>query len=433
MFGCGDAAVAPEPESQPEPQAAAPSEGAPEATSKVAISGARDVHGRLERIGDVDVLHTWGTPAQMGYAHGYLLRERIVEIVDGYALDAVPVRAFEVGRAAFAAAAKISTRRRDEAQGIVDGMNAAGGARIPRLDRALTAEDLLFVNAITDVLTIGCSSLSAWGPSTSDDPTLHGDLATIRNLDWHTDPDLLRNQLVFAFEPDEGEPMLSVGFAGYLGCLSCMNAAGVSVLFNMGYGPGAASRAEAMSGFSPANLTLRDVLERGDWDGDGRSTADDVESALRAETHAGSWIVQVLEPAASAELRGDAPARVLEVEHSGVVARTADDDALGGSLIAATNHMRAMHEPKPCSRYRRIGRTVARQRASFTRAELWALGDSIALDEVVHTLLVRPAARAMEVRLRAPTTDLDAPPDPSLIRLDDVLATRESAGPSASP
>jgi len=53
---------------------------------------------------------------------------------------------------------------------------------LDRLDRDLRATDLLVIGAMTDLVAIGCSSLSAWGASTQD--ALGGDPIVVRNLDW---------------------------------------------------------------------------------------------------------------------------------------------------------------------------------------------------------------------------------------------------------
>lgn len=367
--------------------------------------------GALATIDGQRVLHLWGTPAAMGHAHGYLLRDAIIALVDDYALEALPPATFAAAAPHFERVATIAPALRDEAAGVIDGMKAAGGAHIPGLGRDLAVADLLFVNALTDWVAIGCSSVSAWGPSTRADPELAGDLAVVRNLDWADHPTLLESQVIFAFDPQDprAQRVVSVAFAGYLGCLSCVNEAGVAALFNMAYGAGA-SRARALAGFAPANLLLRAALGERDHDGDGRSTADDLVAALREATHAGSYLVHLVEPAAP----GASPARVLEVEAAGVAVREpAADSPLGPAALAATNHLRALAPPTACSRYRRIERSARATAGEFTREGLWRLGESLRLDDqVVHTILVEPRARRLRVRMRAPGRTMDASPPP---------------------
>lgn len=346
------------------------------------------------------MLRAWGTPTQMGRAHGALLRTEILEIVDGYALDVIPPATLEAAGLLYGTAAEVPPRLLQEAEGVIAGMKAAGGAHVPRLDRELRATDLLVLNAMTDLLAIGCSSVSAWGGATEGAPELGGAPMLVRNLDWSEDPELLRNQVIFVFRPDDPErqPVVSVAFAGYLGCLSCMNETGVAALFNMGYGDGAAGATEALRGFSPANLLLRDALEQRDVDGDGKATADDVEAVWRNHQHAGSYILHVIEPRREGV---PAPARVLEVEADGVVSRHPDSSELGGRMLAATNHLRDKAPPSECSRYAKVERAAAAATHRFDRETLWNLGTKLRLPEVVHAVLVEPESRRFAVWLRA--------------------------------
>lgn len=370
---------------RPEPLELQP-ELAPESSS---------VHGSLETVEGQRVLRVWGTPRQMGHAQGVLLHDEIIDVLDGYALDVISPSQLEAASKLYGTVADIAPNLREEAQGVVEGMREAGAVRIERLDRDLRATDLLVMGAMTDLVAIGCSSLSAWGASTQD--ALAGDPMVVRNLDWDDAPALLRNQLIVVYQPSDPErqPVVSVSFAGYLGCLSCLNEAGVTTLFNMGYGDGAASLVQAAGGFSPANLLLRDLLERRDVDGDGASRADDIEFGLRAATHAGSFILHVVEP------KGEQPARVLEVESDGVHVRNAGL-AGGDSVLAATNHLRGKDGPQSCRRYDKIEKTSRKRGHRWDADSLWALARDVRLSDVVHTLLVQPRTRTLRVWFRQP-------------------------------
>ena len=361
------------------------------------------ISGRLTEVDGQRVLQLWGTPHQMGFAHGALLRDAIIEVVEGYALRVIPAAELDGLGPIYERVADIPDALREEAAAIVEGMRSAGGAQIAGLERELTGTDLLVLNAMTDLRAIGCSSLSAWGPATADDETLQGQAAIVRNLDWSTEEALLANQVVITYAPrdPERQRVVSVAFAGYLGCLSCINEAGVVASFNMGYGSGAASRTRALTGFAPANLMLRDALERGDVDQDGAVTAADVEAAVRSKTHAGSYIVHLVEPTTVAEADERAAARVLEVEADGVVTRW-PGDRLGDHLLAATNHLREKTRPKTCSRYDQIVTTVEEGSGSMDREALWTLGARLRLSDVVHTMVLEPSPRRLTLWLRRP-------------------------------
>ncbi len=365
------------------------------------------------------VLILRGDAASRGHGHGRLLREEILDIVDAYALDVVPPASFEAVAAGFAATAQVPAELRAEAEGVVAGMIEAGGAESERLGRTLTATDLLALTSMTDLLGLACSSLSAWGPATADDPVLRGAPAQIRNLDWSDDPELLAHQIVFVWIPSEADrqPVMSVGFAGFLGCLTCMNAAGVAVTFNMGYGDGAGTRRDARAGFAPATLLVRDAIARADAEDDGDQDGDDVEAMIRAADPIGSFILHVIEPR-----RSDRdPARVLEVEHAGWARRESESrSALGRHALAATNHLRQRQRPAACRRYDSLGDALAG--GTIDRSGLWAAAAEVALPDVVHTVLLEPEARRMTVRMRSPHATMDAAPEPVVHDLAALLA-----------
>jgi len=391
--GCRAEAPASDPDPAPTESPAAPEPVAPETSDAV--------HGTLELVQGQRVLRVWGTPTQMGHAQGVLLRAEILDVLEGYALDVITPEQLEAASAVYGVVATIAPALREEAEGIVQGMQQAGGAYVPRLDRELRAVDLLVMGAMTDLVAIGCSSVSAWGTSTA--ASIDGAPMVVRNLDWADEPALLRNQVLMVYQPSDTarQPVVSVSFAGYLGCLSCVNEAGVTALFNMGYGDGAASVSGAATGFAPANLLLRDLLERRDVDGDGDADADDVESGMRAATHAGSFIVHVVDPQA------DPPARVLEVESDGVHLRRA---GLGGAetVLAATNHLRGKDGPQACRRYDTVERASRARAHAWDEEGLWSLARKVRLSEVVHTLLVQPRTRSLRVWFREPGQDARA-------------------------
>jgi hypothetical protein len=380
----------PTPDVEPVAVRSEPEREAPQA----ATTTTTEVHGALTIRGGQTVLQVWGTPKQMGHAHGVLLRDAILDVVEHYALDVVPPAQLAAAGAMLATVAEIPEPLVEEAEGIVAGMREAGGAYVAALDRELTTADLLALNTMTDLVAIGCSSVSAWGEGVVHDED--GAPMVVRNLDWSNDRELLRQQIVLVTMPDDParQPLVSIGFAGYIACLSCVNEAGVTALFNMGYGDGVGTLATAARGFAPANLLLRDALSRRDVDGDGKSTGDDVEAAIAEAKHTGSYIVHVVEPT------DEAPARVLEVESDGYAVRRADD-SLAGSHLAATNHLRAKAAPTSCSRYRDVAKT-SRAVRRFSEEDLWALGRTLRLPEVVHSILVEPKARAFSLWMRKP-------------------------------
>ncbi len=418
----GPTACRPEVARSSEVQPSAPPAVVAESSKSPDVVPTEEVQGRLRTVEGQRVLEVWGTPQEMGFAHGALLRTEILEVLEHYALDVISPAQLDAAGVLYGTVAEVSPRLREEAQGIVAGMRSAGGATVDRLGRELRATDLLVVNAMTDLLAIGCSSVSAWGSATRSAEGLDGGPVVVRNLDWSDDPDLLRNQVLLVYRPEDPErqPVVSVAFAGYIGCLSCMNEAGVTALFNMGYGDGAAGVGAAAAGFAPANLLLRDVIERRDVDGDGRSTAADVEAGLRAATHAGSYILHVVEP--SPDVGAD-PARILEIEADGVHLRRARADSpLGASMLAATNHLRGKEGPQACRRYAAIERAARASQRTVQSDALWELGRSLRLPEVVHMMQVEPGNRTIRLWFRGPGQSARVPSDGVVHRWSSLLS-----------
>jgi hypothetical protein len=370
LLGCARSPATPAP-TVTRTDAADPGPRSPAATTDPA-----SIHGTLSVVDGQRSLRVWGTPTQMGHAHGALLRDAIVDVIEHYALQVVPPATLAATGAALGEVGDIAPSLREEAAGIIAGMREHGGAEIPALRRELVADDLLALNAMTDLVAIGCSSLSSWGAGVAEDRD--GAPMVVRNLDWSDDADLLEHQIILVTMPSDPtrQPVVSIGFAGYIACLSCLNEAGVTALFNMGYGEHTASLAGAMAGFAPANLLLRDALERRDVDGDGSSRADDGQAAITQARHVGRYLVH------------------------GVVVR-GPESGLGPERLAATNHLREKAAPTSCSRYTRLVRGAHRT-PRFDRAALWDLGRSVRLDEVGHTVLVEPATRELTLWLRRP-------------------------------
>lgn len=358
-------------------------------TSQPAAAAPGEPHGsRIEVVGGQRVVHLFGDARARGEAQGRLLRTQILDAVEHYALAELGVSRFGMARAVIMATAKIPAALRTEAEGVIAGIQAAGGARVETLGRDLDVFDLLTINAYTDLVAIGCSSVSTWGASNDA-----GTPRLVRNLDWSTRPALLRNQVVLVHHPSEPDrqPLVSVAFAGYLGCLSCVNAAGVGMFFNMGYGGGAAKPLELLGGFAPANLLLRELMETGDHNADGKIDRYDVSAGLTAARHAGSYIVHAIDGTA---------ALVVEVERRGAATReTQPGDTLPETALIATNHLRALAEPEPCGRY---ARAEARVRKGALDAEAqWALGRSLGLGSVVNALQYDVAPGTLRLWLRA--------------------------------
>jgi predicted choloylglycine hydrolase len=96
----------------------------------------------------------------------------------------------------------------------------------------------------------GCTSFGAWGKETEN-----GHLISGRNFDWEAAEVFSRDRIVIMCEPDDGIPFISLAWAGMAGVVSGMNRAGVSITLNGA--PSSLPRDTA----TPAAMVARDILQ----------------------------------------------------------------------------------------------------------------------------------------------------------------------------
>lgn len=206
--------------------------------------------GELTWAGDLPVLHLRGTPYEMGYQHGSLRRREVrgsVKNILAFAdrqLGIPGLGRFFARRALDQAWRRMSPhvpdRYLEELEGLADGAD-------------LSLRELQRVHALPDLTSTTCASFSAAGPATSD-----GRLIQIRNLDWAIQSDVQRYAALFVYHPIRGHAFVNVGWLGFIGVISGMNEAGLSVS-EVG-----AESAEAGLDGVPMPFLLRRILEESD-------------------------------------------------------------------------------------------------------------------------------------------------------------------------
>ena len=200
------------------------------------------------------IVHLSGTPYELGRQHGGRLRDEIRACVRGvlgyfrHYLRIPLAGAWAVNwwldQAWQQAQPFIPPAYLEELRGVAD------GSGVP-------LRELYRLHAIPD-RTYSCSSLAAWGRATSDGRLIH-----VRNLDWNIDAGIQRFAVVFVVRPRGKHAFVNVGWAGFIGVLSGVNDAQLSV------GQIGAETTDATFRGEPMAFVMRDVLEE----------ADDVEQA----------------------------------------------------------------------------------------------------------------------------------------------------------
>lgn len=181
---------------------------------------ARCGKGWLEKENGIFVLHLAGSPREMGYQHGVLMREH-VEANMNYLLD---VRAKELqfdlagmkfGPESLLAGIVEAQRKhtpdwyREELAGLAEG----SGLAVSRIERANFIPELFH-----------CSGFAVLDSATKDGTLYHG-----RVLDYAVDWKLQEHAVIIVAQPDDGIASVNVSFAGFIGSVTGMNAAKISI------------------------------------------------------------------------------------------------------------------------------------------------------------------------------------------------------------
>lgn len=206
--------------------------------------------GKIRWVGDLPVLYLRGTPYEMGYQHGSLLRNEVrasVKNILAYADRQVGVPGLgrlwarrALDRAWRRMKPYVPERTLEEMEGLADG---AG----------ISIRDLQRVHALPELTSAACASFAAAGPATVD-----GKLIQIRNLDWAIQSDVQRYAALFVHHPVRGHAFVNIGWLGFMGVISGISDRGISVS-EIG-----AESAEAGLDGVPMPFLLRRVLEDSD-------------------------------------------------------------------------------------------------------------------------------------------------------------------------
>ena len=211
---------------------------------------ARCGKGFLEEVDGYRVLHLKGTPYEMGFQQGALLKVDIKELVHflfdvkakELKFDLVGLKVQPDARKIIATIAQsqkkfVPQRFFEELQGVADG---AG----------MSIEDITIANFIPEMFH--CSGFALSGSATKDGTLYHG-----RILDYGCDWKLQEHAVLTVAEPDGKIPFVNVTYAGFIGSVTGMNAKHVSIGEMGGAGMG------HWSGI-PMSFLVRMVLEEAD-------------------------------------------------------------------------------------------------------------------------------------------------------------------------
>lgn len=213
--------------------------------------------GYLSWIYGIPVLHLKGTGYEMGYQHGSLLRTQVRRSVAnamafvhreaGFRFLGRWVAHRRLDRAWQEMEPFVPPRYLEELQGLADG----AGIPLKVLQR---------VHALPELTATTCASFAAYAKATKD-----GKLISMRNLDWAIQSDVQRFAAIVVHQPTGRHPFVNIGWLGFIGVISGINARGISV------GEIGSETVDVTLKGVPMPFLLRQVLEE----------SDDLEEAVR--------------------------------------------------------------------------------------------------------------------------------------------------------
>jgi hypothetical protein len=207
----------------PKPVAEIPAPGAaPPSGNASADPGGGGYRFAVQAEGaEVPVAVVGGTPYQMGWHLGRLMRpemERFVPAALSGFKKKLQLTDAALDQAWATTSAWTDRRFLQELAGL------AAGSGIP-------VRTLQHVHCLPLLMPYSCSSIAAWGSATAD-----GRLYQTRNLDWNMEAGAHEFPVTVVYLPAQGQPHAIPTFAGIIGANCGMNAAGI-VLSEMGDAP----------------------------------------------------------------------------------------------------------------------------------------------------------------------------------------------------
>ncbi|MDP3703569.1 MAG: C45 family peptidase [Candidatus Omnitrophota bacterium] len=192
------------------------------------------------------IVYLSGTPYELGYQHGSALREEVrasVSHVLGYFRRYLKIPLVRTWAAHWwldrpwrAARPFVPPDYLEELKGLADGSGVA-------------LRDLYRLHALPD-RTYSCANFAAWGRATR-----HGRLIHARNLDWNIDVGIQQFSTVFVVHSVGKHAFINLGWAGFIGVLTGVNDAQLSI------GQVGAETVDATFRGEPMVFVMRRVLE----------------------------------------------------------------------------------------------------------------------------------------------------------------------------
>ena len=351
------------------------------------------VQGRIDKTAHLRIVHVWGTPAEMGYAHGWLVGDDFVIGMQELFAELPPAMHGMVNMVrTWTTWIALTDSHRAELDGIYRGMRDRLGddaMQIPGADRPLDQTDILLWNGYDMFRSVGCSGFTAWGDRTAD-----GETITARTLDLAVfSPHWVRTQVLLVRHPSTGVATASVTPVCLLGTMTGVNANGVCAFLHDGDGDEMNAVTESER---PVMLAMLDILQH--------TTASNAQQVAAGELAAQgpfpfSYFIRIVGP----QVDDAPPASTYRLDANGLSKATA-----GTQFSIVTNHSTEQGDEPPrmragssYRRYARLHNACIDPKATIDANAAWAALRKVAPDYrsymALHAVVVRPEAGELQV------------------------------------
>lgn len=357
------------------------------------------INGSLRQVGNQQILRLWGSHYEMGYAHGYLMADKIRDLIDTYVIGVVAngdVSDYTYHLSLIPLYHTFYPEYLDEINGMVAGMNASSKSLyVSRLGRNIDDRDIKAFNLFIQY-SFGCSSFGVWGSSTAN-----GETILARNYDFYYDPqgNILNNQILITYEPTGKPKIVSFAWPGWYGVTTGINEYGITAMVNAGN----AGNSSSTDKFYPSVEVFRKILEN-------TTTNSYATQPLYIVNSSPEYIPMIIQIGAPYQNSGD-PVYYIEDSSDQNVIRNAEYTDPVYDHIIATNHFVEISPPplsgETITRYNTLRNGLINLYGAGDRKvdsqEAWSLLGGVA-DIVAPTLtsiVVRPDKMEFDVAFAA--------------------------------
>lgn len=171
------------------------------------------------KINELVIVELKGTPYEMGYQHGKLLKREIHGMIEVFTtimeLEMSPtswIKSIVLNYLTLSYFHATPDKYLQEIKGIAEGAD-------------VTVKEIFLLNIFDELFNLAqCTNVAVW-----DEFTFNGEIVHGRNLDYDFQKYLWNRQVVFVYQPVDGQKIVSISWPGYMGVLTGMNENGLTL------------------------------------------------------------------------------------------------------------------------------------------------------------------------------------------------------------